>query len=132
MTTMPPAGSTRRTFLTRLTVGLTGGVMASLISACSSAAPNLSAPTAAGTAKPAAAATSAPAAGAGRGTGGNLKVLMWQGPTILNSHLAQGTKDNIAARFCCEPLMTVSGDGTFSPVLASEVPSKANGGLGAD
>jgi hypothetical protein len=42
--------------------------------------------------------------GADRGAGGNLKVLMWQGPTILNPHLSQGTKDNIAARFCCEPL----------------------------
>ena len=57
---------------------------------------------------------------------------MWQGPTIINSHLSQGTKDYIAARFCCDPLMTVSGDGTFSPVLAAEVPSKDNGGLSAD
>lgn len=57
---------------------------------------------------------------------------MWQGPTIINSHLSQGTKDFIAARFCCDPLMTVSGDGTFSPVLAAEVPSKDNGGLSAD
>ncbi len=35
-------------------------------------------------------------------------------------------------RFCCEPLMTVSGDGKFSPVLVTEVPSRENGGLGAD
>ena len=28
--------------------------------------------------------------------------------------------------------MTVGADGTFSPVLAAEVPSKDNGGLGAD
>src|ERR1700687_4226694 len=153
-----PEGFTRRTLISRVSVGLTGGVLASLISACSSSAPSLSAPTAAATAKPAAAAptsapapagattapapvptsapaaaaTTAPAAGGARGAGGNLKVLMWQGATILNPHLAQGTKDNIAARFCCEPLMTVSGDGTFSPVLVTEVPSKTNGGLGAD
>jgi peptide/nickel transport system substrate-binding protein len=57
---------------------------------------------------------------------------MWQGPTILNGHLSQGTKDYIAARFCCEPLLTVSADGVFSPVLATEVPSKENGGLSAD
>jgi peptide/nickel transport system substrate-binding protein len=132
-------------------VGLTGGVLASLISACSSSAPSLSAPTAAATAKPAAAgaptsapaaaaattapapaATKAPAAAGARGSGGNLKILMWQGPTILNPHLSQGTKDGIAARFCCEPLMTASGEGKFSPVLATEVPSKENGGLGAD
>src|SRR6266851_4485441 len=115
----PPEGFTRRALITRVTVGLTGGVLASLISACSSAAPSLSA-------------TTAPAAAGSRGAGGNLKVLMWQGPTILNPHLSQGTKDNIAARFCCEPLMTVSGDGRFSPVLATEVPTKENGGLGAD
>jgi peptide/nickel transport system substrate-binding protein len=94
------------------------------------------APAAAGaTTAPAApaAATSAPAAAGGaRGAGGSLRVLMWQGPTILNPHLSQGTKDSIAARFCCEPLMTVSGDGKFTPVLATEVPSKENGGLGAD
>src|SRR5258708_6757679 len=142
----PPEGFTRRTLITRVTVGLTGGVLASLISACSSAAPSLSAPTAAAATKPAtsapaapaaasapaSAATTAPAAAGARGAGGNLKVLMWQGPTILNPHLSQGTKDYIAARFCCEPLMTVSGDGKFSPVLAAEVPSKENGGLGAD
>ena len=57
---------------------------------------------------------------------------MWQGPTILNPHFAQGTKDYTAARFCCEPLLTVSGDGTFTPVLAAEVPSRDNGGLSAD
>src|SRR5207302_3114118 len=92
-------------------------------------APAAAAPT---TAPPAPAATSAPAASGSRGAGGSLKVLMWQGPTILNPHLSQGTKDNIAARFCCEPLMTVSGDGKFSPVLATDVPTKENGGLGAD
>src|SRR5258708_7828101 len=145
----PPEGFTRRTLITRVTVGLTGAVLASLISACSSAAPSLSAPTAPATTKPAAAApttappagattapraaaTTAPGAAGARGAGGNLRVLMWQGPTILNPHLSQGTKDNIAARFCCEPLMTVSGDGKFSPVLVTEVPSKENGGLGAD
>jgi peptide/nickel transport system substrate-binding protein len=59
-------------------------------------------------------------------------MLMWQGPTIANGHLSQGTKDYVAARFCCEPLLTVSADGVFSPILAAEVPSTANGGLAAD
>jgi peptide/nickel transport system substrate-binding protein len=140
-------------------MGLTGGAIASLLAACSSSGPSISAPTtapapapttppaAAATSKPAAAApttaaapaaaattapAAAPAAGGARGSGGALKVLMWQGPTITNVHLAQGTKDNIAARFCTEPLMTVGADGSFSPVLAAEVPSKDNGGLGAD
>ena len=137
-----PVGFTRRTLLARAAVGLTGGVFASLLGACSSAAPTISAPTAgapapaAPTTAPAAGATSKPAAAAApagaRGSGGALRILMWQGPTILNPHLSQGTKDSIAGRFCCEPLMTVSGDGKFTPVLAAEVPSKDNGGLSAD
>jgi peptide/nickel transport system substrate-binding protein len=142
-----PVGLTRRTLLGRTTVGLAGGAFASLLGACSTSAPSINAPTtAAPTSAPAAgattnpaagpttapAATSAPAASGGRGAGGSLKILMWQGPTILNTHLSQGTKDSIASRFCCEPLLTVSGDGTFTPVLATEVPSKENGGLAAD
>lgn len=77
----------------------------------------------------------APAAstsGGTRGSGPPLKVLMWQGPTTTNTHLSQGTKDDIASRFCLEPLMTVSADGTFTPVLAAEVPTAQNGGLSAD
>src|SRR5438309_902792 len=122
-----PVGFTRRTLLARAAVGLTGGVFASLLGACSSAAPS-TAPAAGATSKPAAAAAPAGA----RGSGGALRILMWQGPTILNPHLSQGTKDSIAGRFCCEPLMTVSGDGKFTPVLAAEVPSKDSGGLSAD
>ncbi|MBV9326397.1 MAG: peptide ABC transporter substrate-binding protein [Chloroflexi bacterium] len=150
----PPERFTRRTVLTRTAVGLTGGAIASLLAACTSAGPSISAPTsapaAAPTSPPAAAATSKPAAaapttaaaaapttapaaaGGARGSGAPLKILMWQGPTILNVHLAQGTKDTIASRFGMEPLMTVGADGSFSPVLAAEVPSKDNGGLGAD
>jgi peptide/nickel transport system substrate-binding protein len=142
----PPDRFTRRTVLSRATLGLTGGVLASLLAACSSSpAPAINAPTTApaagATSKPAAAPTTAagapttaPAAAANgsRGGGGPLRVLMWQGPTILNAHLAQGTKDAIAARFQMEPLMTVGADGSLSPVLAAEVPSKDNGGLSAD
>ena len=88
-------------------------------------------------AKPAAGATtapaqSAPAAKTTGGAGGTLKMLLWQAPTILNPHLSQGTKDYIAARVCCEPLMTVDNEGTFTPVLAAEIPSQQNGGLSAD
>jgi peptide/nickel transport system substrate-binding protein len=58
-----------------------------------------------------------------------LRMLVWQAPTILNPHLAQGTKDLFAARCCLEPLLTADSDGTLTPVLAAEVPSRANGGL---
>ena len=85
--------------------------------------------------KPAAgapAATTAPAAKTSGGASGTLKMLLWQAPTILNPHLSQGTKDYIAARICCEPLLTVNNEGTLTPVLAAEVPSQANGGLSPD
>ena len=73
------------------------------------------------------------AAGPGRrGESGVLKVLYWQAPTILNPHLAQGTKDFHASRICTEPLLTVNGAGVFTPVLAAEVPSRANGGVAPD
>jgi peptide/nickel transport system substrate-binding protein len=72
------------------------------------------------------------AAPATRGGSGTLKLLYWQAPTILNPHLAQGTKDFHAARICCEPLLTVDAAGNFSPVLAANVPSRANGQVPAD
>ena len=39
-----------------------------------------------------------------RGDGGELKVLYWQAPTILNPHQATGTKDSDASRLIVEPL----------------------------
>jgi peptide/nickel transport system substrate-binding protein len=67
-----------------------------------------------------------------RGDNGVLKLLYWQAPTIVNPHLAQGVKDYHASRVCLEPLLTVNAAGVFTPVLAAEVPSRANGGLAAD
>src|SRR6185369_10931869 len=52
-----------------------------------------------------------------RGGGGPLKLLWWQGPTLLNPHFATGTKDH---------------DGHLNPILAAEIPSIKNGGLSAD
>ena len=149
MTPQGPRGLTRRALFERSALALTGGTIASLLAACGPS----SAPAPAATSKPAGAAPTAPpaagapttapaaaanpttapaASGGARGAGGSLRVLMWQGPTILNPHLSQGTKDYTAARFCCEPLITMSADGKITPVLAAEVPSKDNGGLGAD
>jgi peptide/nickel transport system substrate-binding protein len=70
-----------------------------------------------------------------RGAGGTLHLLWWQAPTILNSHLAQGTKDFDASRIVEEPLGTI---GNYSspipdvPVLAKEIPSVQNGEVAAD
>jgi peptide/nickel transport system substrate-binding protein len=72
------------------------------------------------------------AAAPGRGTQGTLKLLFWQAPTIVNLHLANGTKDQDASRIVMEPLLTVDTAGNFTPVLAAEVPSVANGGVSKD
>lgn len=69
-----------------------------------------------------------------RGAGGPLKLLWWQAPTVLNLHIAQGTKDNDASRLVEEPLATLTNGATIPdvPVLAKEIPSVANGELAAD
>ncbi len=70
-----------------------------------------------------------------RGEGGTLRLLWWQAPTILNLHLAAGTKDYDASRPVNEPLATFSNAGALTPdvpVLAKEIPSAQNGGLSAD
>jgi peptide/nickel transport system substrate-binding protein len=67
-----------------------------------------------------------------RGGGGALKLLFWQGPTQLNPHFATGTKDADAARVFFEPLARWDRDGELIPVLAAEIPSRANGAVAAD
>ncbi len=67
-----------------------------------------------------------------RGGGGRLRLLWWQAPTILNVHLAQGTKDYDASRVVYEPLAAFDPDGNFVPILAEEIPSYENGGLSRD
>jgi peptide/nickel transport system substrate-binding protein len=67
-----------------------------------------------------------------RGGGGALKVLWWQGATLLNPHFAIGTKDQDATRIFYEPLAGWDPDGDLFPVLAAEIPSRENGGLSAD
>jgi peptide/nickel transport system substrate-binding protein len=67
-----------------------------------------------------------------RGGGGQLKVLWWQSPTLLNPHFAVGTKDQDGSRIFYEPLAAFDPDGRLFPVLAQEVPSVENGGLARD
>src|SRR5580698_2595106 len=67
-----------------------------------------------------------------RGGGGALKVLWWQGPTLLNPHFAVGTKDQDGSRIFYEPLAGWNPDGDLVPVLAAEIPSIENGGLAKD
>jgi peptide/nickel transport system substrate-binding protein len=67
-----------------------------------------------------------------RGGGGALKVLWWQGATLLNPHFAVGTKDQDGSRIFYEPLAGWDPDGNLVPILAAEVPSVENGGLAKD
>jgi peptide/nickel transport system substrate-binding protein len=67
-----------------------------------------------------------------RGGGGPLRALWWQAPTLLNPHFATGTKDQDGARIFWEPLAGYDPDGGLVPVLAADIPSVDNGGLGRD
>ncbi len=67
-----------------------------------------------------------------RGGGGALKVLWWQGATLLNPHFAVGTKDQEGSRVFYEPLAGWDAEGNLVPMLAAEAPSLQNGGLSRD
>ena len=67
-----------------------------------------------------------------RGGGGALKLLWWQGATLLQPHFASGTKDQEGSRIFYEPLGAWDADGNLVPILAAEVPSLANGGVSKD
>ncbi|HEV2009887.1 MAG TPA: peptide ABC transporter substrate-binding protein [Candidatus Limnocylindria bacterium] len=68
-----------------------------------------------------------------RGDGGELKILYWQAPTILNPHQATGTKDSDASRLVVEPLASWGADAKpVANAIAAEVPTVANGGVSAD
>src|SRR5437867_893964 len=84
-------------------------------------------------ASPSAAPSASAAPVAQRGAGGELKILYWQAPTILNPHQATGTKDSDSSRLVVEPLASWGPDA--KPVangLAKEIPTVANGGVSAD
>src|SRR5207237_8238968 len=78
---------------------------------------------------PSASASTAPVA---RGAGGDLKILYWQAPTILNGHQSGGTKDSDASRVILEPLAAFDNSGAAIPRLAAEIPTVANGSVSAD
>jgi peptide/nickel transport system substrate-binding protein len=67
-----------------------------------------------------------------RGGGGLLKVLWWQGPTLLNPHFATGTKDQDGSRLFYEPLAGWDVDGNLRPILAEAIPGREDGTLAAD
>jgi peptide/nickel transport system substrate-binding protein len=74
----------------------------------------------------------APAAFAERGADGNVNVLYWQAPSILNPYLSSGTKDVEAASLIVEGLAGFNEKGEVFPRLAESVPTVENGGITAD
>lgn len=74
----------------------------------------------------------APMAMAERGSDGNVSIIYWQAPSILNPFLSGGTKDTEAASLVVEPLARYDEKGTLVAWLAEEVPTVANGGVSED
>ena len=74
----------------------------------------------------------APAAFAERGSDGQLNIIYWQAPSILNPYLSSGTKDVESASLVLEPLAGFNDKGEVIARLVTEVPTVENGGVSAD
>ena len=89
-------------------------LVALFVSACGPASGQL--PTIEATAPPTAipataAPTLTPTPTSERGQGDTLRLIYWQAPTIINSHLSAGTKDLSASRITYEPLASFDQHG---------------------
>ena len=69
---------------------------------------------------------------AAQGRDGNVSIIYWQAPSIMNPFLSGGTKDVEAASLVIEPLARYDEGGNITPWLVDEVPTVANGGVSAD
>jgi len=74
----------------------------------------------------------APAAFAERGSDGDVKIIYWQAPSIMNPFLSGGTKDVEAASMVIEPLARYNEAGELVPWLVTEIPTVENGGVSED
>ncbi len=74
----------------------------------------------------------APVAHAERGSDGEVKIIYWQAPSILNPYLSGGTKDIEASSLIVEPLARFDETGALVPYLVDEIPTVENGGVAAD
>lgn len=72
------------------------------------------------------------AAHAGRATDGNVKIIYWQAPSILNPYLSGGTKDIESSSLVIEPLARYDPEGNLVPFLAQDIPTLENGGVSKD
>ncbi|WP_342075226.1 peptide ABC transporter substrate-binding protein [Yoonia sp. SS1-5] len=67
-----------------------------------------------------------------RGRDGQLNIIYWQAPSILNPYLSGGTKDLESASMIIEPLGRYDETGALVAYLAEEIPTVANGGVAED
>ncbi|MEL6679603.1 MAG: ABC transporter substrate-binding protein, partial [Pseudomonadota bacterium] len=71
-------------------------------------------------------------AAAERGADGNLNIIYWQAPSLLNPFLSGGTKEVEAASLVLEPLARYDNNGNMVPYLVDEIPTVENGGVSED
>ena len=70
--------------------------------------------------------------GGERGRDGQLNIIYWQAPSILNPYLSSGTKDVESSSLVIEPLVRFDENGEMVPWLAAEIPTVENGGISED
>lgn len=66
--------------------------------------------------------------GKSRGDSGELRILWWQAPTVLNPHLGA----DAGYQFIMEPMLNYFPDTSIQPILLEETPSVENGLLAED
>jgi peptide/nickel transport system substrate-binding protein len=67
-----------------------------------------------------------------RGRAGNVSIIYWQAPSIMNPFLSGGTKDVEAASMVIEPLARYNETGALVPWLVDAIPTTENGGVSED
>ena len=67
-----------------------------------------------------------------RGRDGQVSIIYWQAPSILNPFLSGGTKDVESASMIIEPLARYNEKGELVPWLVEEVPTVGNGGVNVE
>ncbi|MGC3936578.1 peptide ABC transporter substrate-binding protein [Roseobacter sp. EG26] len=67
-----------------------------------------------------------------RGRDGQVNIIYWQAPSILNPYLSGGTKDLESASLVIEPLGRYDENGALVPYLVDEIPTVENGGVSED
>ena len=67
-----------------------------------------------------------------RGRDGEVRIIYWQAPSILNPYLSGGTKEVESASLVLESLGRFDNNGELLPWLAAEIPTVENGGVAED